>query len=457
MLDFLRDELQFLMLILLWVGVTLYGGPLLFVVLPLSVFLMRSKELWAEMVLGFIVILVLSDMEKDMFPEMRIIKTAKNTYLLSLAAILIIDQNKFIPSSSIFNIFLPFFIYSIFPMVFSNNFFVSLQKTASYALIYLVIPNYIILNFRLNGWKFIKNLIWFIIVILLSGFALFYGSELGYVQGRFRGLFGNPNALGIFTFLVFILFTTVNINHQSLFSKGHKVFIYAVILLSIVLTGSRNSLVATVIFIIFQRFFSRSPFLGFIALLAAIGIGEAVSSNLEVIVRTLGLEEYLRLDTIEGGSGRYFAWQFAWGHIQDYFVFGGGFANDEHIFGKWRLYLEMMGHQGGAHSTYLSMWLNVGIVGLLIFLRSLFLVFIKATKLAPVSLAILFAVLFSITYESWLVGSLNPFTILLLIIMTLVTEPEIVNWQEEHTATEEASGPAAQLHASGPSTQAVGK
>jgi O-antigen ligase len=450
MLDFLRDELQFLLLILLWVGVAIYGGPLLFAVLPLSVFLMRSKELWAEMVFGFIVILVLSDMEKDMFPEMRIVKTAKNTYLLSLAAILIIDQKKFLPSSKIFIIFLPFFIYSIFPMVFSNNLFVSIQKTLSYALIYLLVPNYIIFNFRISSWSFIKNLIWFIITILLSGIVIFYGSELGYVQGRFRGLFGNPNALGIFSFLVIILFTTVNINNRSLFSKGQKIFMYAVILFSIILTGSRNSLVATGIFLVFQRFFSRSPFLGFIALLAAIGIGEAVSSNIEVIVTALGLEEYFRVETLEGGSGRYFAWQFAWGHIQDYFVFGGGFANDEYIFGKWRLYLEMMGHQGGAHSTYLSMWLNVGIVGLLIFLRSLFLVFIKAAKIAPVSLAILFSVLFSITYESWLVGSLNPFTILLLIIMTLVTEPEIVNWQEEHTTGEAASVPEAQGDVAGP-------
>jgi hypothetical protein len=440
MLDFLRDELQFLLLILLWVGVALYGGPLLFVVLPLSVFLMRSKELWAEMVFGFIIILVLSDMEKDMFSGMRVIKSAKNTYLISLATILIIDQKKFFPSSGIFTIFLPFFAYSFFPILFSNNIFVSIQKTLSYSLMYLLIPNYILYNFRINGIDFIKNLVWFLTTILFIGLALFYGNESGYVGGRFRGLFGNPNALGIFSFLVMIIATTVNINNRSLFTTGQKILIYAVTLLCIVLTGSRTSLVATAIFLVFQRFFSRSPFLAFIALIAAIGIGEAVSSNIEAIVSALGLEEYLRVETLEGGSGRYFAWQFAWGHIQDYFVFGGGFANDEHIFAKWRLYLEMMGHQGGAHSTYLSMWLNVGIVGLLIFLRSLFLVFIKAAKIAPVSLAILFSVLFSITYESWLVGSLNPFTILLIIIMTLVTEPEIVNWQEP-AAAEDAPGP----------------
>jgi hypothetical protein len=431
MRDFLRDELQFLLLILFWVGVALYGGPLLFVVLPLSVFLMRSKELWAEMLFGFIIILVLSDMEKDVFPGMRIIKSAKNAYLLSLAAILVIDQRKFIPTSSLFSIFLPFFIYSIFPIVFSNSIFISIQKTISYGLMYLIIPNYVLFNFRRQGWRFLKNLTWFIAIVLFSGYVLFYGRETGYVSGRFRGILGNPNALGIFSFLAMILFTTVNIDRRNLFPIGQKILIYGVILLSIVLSGSRTALISTAIFLVFQRFFSRSPFLGFIALLAAIGIGEVVSSNIEVIVRSLGLEEYFRLETLEGGSGRYFAWQFAWVHIQDYFVFGGGFANDEHIFGKWRRYLEMMGHQGGAHSTYLSMWLNVGIVGLLIFLRSLFLVFIKAAKIAPVSLPILFSVLFSITYESWLVGSLNPFTILLLIIMTIITEPEIINWQEE--------------------------
>jgi len=84
------------------------------------------------------------------------------------------------------------------------------------------------------------------------------------------------------------------------------------------------------------------------------------------------------------------------------------------------------GTQGGVHNTYLSMWLNVGIVGLLIYLRSLFLIFFKASKLVPMSLAIMFSVLFSIMYESWLVGSLNPYTIVLLMIMTVVTEPEIV-------------------------------
>jgi hypothetical protein len=104
---------------------------------------------------------------------------------------------------------------------------------------------------------------------------------------------------------------------------------------------------------------------------------------------------------------------------------------------KWRIFLERMGHQGGVHNSYLSMWLNVGIVGLVIYLRSFLLLFFKSSKLAPISLAIMFSVLFSIMYESWLVGSLNPYTIVLLMIMTMVSEEEIAG-AERYTSEEEA-------------------
>ena len=102
--------------------------------------------------------------------------------------------------------------------------------------------------------------------------------------------------------------------------------------------------------------------------------------------------------------------------------------------------LSRMGHQGGVHNTYLTFWLDVGIVGLLIFLRSLFLIFIKAWKRTPLAPAILFSVLFSILYESWLAGSLNPYTILLLIILTIVSEDEIIH-SEEAPAVEEVPEP----------------
>lgn len=41
-------------------------------------------------------------------------------------------------------------------------------------------------------------------------------------------------------------------------------------------------------------------------------------------------------------------------------------------------------------------------------------------------MAVLFSVLFSILYESWLAGSLNPYTILLLVILTVMSEGEVI-------------------------------
>lgn len=441
MLNFLRDELQFIALILIWVVVGIYGGPLLFVVLPLSVFIIKSRELWAEMLFGFIIILVLSDMTPLLKP-MMIVKSAKNTYIVALSLIFFLERYRFAPLSRLFNIFLPFFMYSLFPLVFSNNLAVAVQKTISYALMYLIIPNYILYNYRRQGWKFFKNLIWFLLIILLAGFIMVYFGEFwAYVGGRFRGLFGNPNGMAIYTYLLVVLTTVVMSMNRDLFTFREKVVIYVLLAYFLFVSGSRASLASTVIFLLFFRFFSASPFLGFLGLIALIGISEVVSANIETIVITLGLEKFFRLETLRDGSGRYFAWEFTWGHIQDYFVFGGGFANDERIMRKWRIYLEQMGHQGGVHNSYLSMWLNVGIVGLLLYLRSFFLLFIKASKLAPVSLAIMFSVLFSIMYESWLVGSLNPYTIVLLMTMTIVTEEEITNWKELGAPTGLASEP----------------
>jgi hypothetical protein len=57
--------------------------------------------------------------------------------------------------------------------------------------------------------------------------------------------------------------------------------------------------------------------------------------------------------------------------------------------------------------------------------------FIQAAKKNRIAFPVLFATLFSITYESWLAGSLNPFTIVLFSIITILVVPEIVPETEE--------------------------
>lgn len=441
MLKFLREHWQLVLVMCVWLAVGIIWQQAVYALLPLSVFYFKSRDLWPELLFGMLLVLVLSDMEKDMFPVMKVFKDAKNFYVLAISMLLLLETKRFAPLSSVFNIFLPFFVYALVPLVFSNALFTSIQKTVSYGLMFLIVPNFVLYGFRRQGWVFLRNLVFFMTLILLFGFvvnAIDY--EFAHVAGRFRGLFGNPNGMAIYCYLLLMLASVVNALNKDLFSFRERLVVFGTIIYFLVMSGSRASLASSAMFLIFHRFFAYSALLGLVGLVFMILAVEVVSSNLEALIGALGLEQYFRLETLEEGSGRYFAWEFAWGHVQRFFVFGGGFANDESIMRRYRVYLEQQGHQGGVHNTYLSMWLNVGIVGLLIFLRSLFLLFFKASKLVPMSLAIMFSVLFSLMYESWLVGSLNPYTIVLLMIMTVVTEPEIANWRELQGSPREEGG-----------------
>ena len=61
-------------------------------------------------------------------------------------------------------------------------------------------------------------------------------------------------------FLIFIIFYLVDDFFPELFTKQEKIVIYGAILLSIIMTGSRNALLAIIIFYVFQRFYNSSPF-----------------------------------------------------------------------------------------------------------------------------------------------------------------------------------------------------
>lgn len=424
MLNFFRQEIQLYVLILIWVIASAFIPVMVYGLLPLSILIFRHRESFPEILFGFIMVLVLSDVHKDIH-ALNSFKNAKNIYIVFMSLLFLNDSGRFMPMSKVFTLFLPFSLYSIFPLIFSPAVILSLQKTISYSLLILIVPNYVLYCFRMHGWPFIRNLMLFLVSVLIVGLYFRLTPE-GFVNGRFRGIFGNPNGLGLYCYLSAALFAVVNSLQPRLFKYWEKWFIYAALIYFLVYSGSRASMIALGILFIFQRFFSGSVFIGFMSLLLFIGLFEYMYSNIESILSFFGAEEYFRVNTLESGSGRYFAWQFAWEQLQSFLVFGGGFGTDEQVMRRFYDYLERMGHQGGVHNSYLSLWFDVGIVGLLIYMRSLFLIFIKASRFAPMSMAVLFSVLFSITYESWLVGSLNPFTILFVISMTLLSEEEIV-------------------------------
>lgn len=425
MLDFLKEELHFLIIIPIWVLIGMNFAPFAYLVIPVTLLLMKNREMYPEIFMGFLLILILSDTNPE-YVSMRWVKTFKNVYMLVIAGIFILDRDKFAPHSRIFAIFLPFIIYSYIPLIFSDVPIIGIQKTISYSLLLLIVPNYVLYSYRKIGWTFFRNLVLFIMVMLVTGYLIsFINPRIVFISGRFRAYFGNPNGLGIFCYLFFVLFLLINYIKKDLFSIVEKVIIYVLIVYFLILCGSRTSLASVLIFLLLTRFYAISPYLGFVVFLVSLAAVEIAISNIHIIVYFLGLQDFMRLETLDNGSGRYFAWGFAWDKIQEFFLMGGGFANDEYIMRQHYPYLQSMGHHGGVHNSYLTMWFNMGIIGVLIYFRSFILVFIRASKQVKIAYPIMLSVLFSILYESWINGSLNPFTITLFVSLTIISESEI--------------------------------
>jgi hypothetical protein len=388
---------------------------------------MYKKGLLEELLIGYFFILILSDSLDD---SLLFAKSVKNIYISILAVFFFLNMEEFQPLNKLYKIFIPFFVFSIFTMMFSVNdsfFFTSVQKTISFAISFMILPNFIVKLYNEKGWPFIKRFLLFVITTLLVGFILKYISpDIASLEaGRYRGVMGNPNGLGIYCLLIYIVFFIVDDFCPDLFTKNERILFFVAILVSIYLSASRNSIIAIALFYIFQRFFSLSPFLGFVLFLITLFVMEIISANLTSIILSLGLGGLFRVNTIEDGSGRYIAWAFAWKQIQQNFFIGKGFAYNEFYMRKNYGLLNKLGHQGGIHNSFLTFWMDQGLIGLLIYLRSYILMFIKAAKKTKFAFPVMFAISFTAMFESWLVGSLSVFAFLGIFIFTLITSDKI--------------------------------
>lgn len=419
MRDFIATYRQFLLILLVWtVAPFLIGSLPTMVLAGLSLVFMILKGALIEIFFGFIFILVLSD---SLLEQLEYAKLFKNVYILLLLAVLVLNSDKTKLSGQLLNSFLPFFAIAFFALQFAGNLNIGIQKTTSYLLLLLIVPSFMLYFINEHGKEVLKHLAYFLVFIILIGFVLTvvnfnYGTIEG---GRLRGLFGNPNGLGIFTFLTFVFFYVLSEFSPNLFSSSERRFFFFIIFLTLIFTGSRSAIVSCLMVIIFTRLQRNSPLLTLTLFVTIIISYQAITLNLIEIVKYFGLEQSMRVSTLEEGSGRFIAWQFAWFKIQNFYYFGGGFGNDEFIMRQNYRELALLGHQGGVHNSYLTFWFDSGIIGLSLYFFGFIRSFILNAAKRIYSIPCLYAVLFSITYESWLAGSLNPFTIILLLSITL--------------------------------------
>lgn len=396
----------------------MYIPAVALVIIPLTVILLFTKGMHKELILGFFFILTLSDSRVD---SLAFAATSKNAYIVLLALFFLKEYKKIDFKIPFVRYLIPFLAVAFLCALYSPIVNTSIQKTLSYSLIFLILPNYMSLIVEKSGVQFYKDIVWFVFTLLIFGLVLnFINSDITNLIGRYRGVLGNPNGLGIYVFIFTVMFYVINTLHEGLFSKEESRIIYIVCFLNLYMCGSRNSIVATLLFLFLTVVYKRDRFLGFIMFLIILFTYQLVSENIDNIILSLGLEKFFRIESLEDGSGRLVAWVFAWEHIQENYFFGLGFNYTEYLYKLNYTYLSKLNHQGAAHNAYLTFWLDTGLIGLSTFLFGFIAIFYKLRKITPIVFPILFSVLFSNQFESWLTASLNPFTIQLIIILSII-------------------------------------
>jgi len=415
---YLRENIQFIFICLIWVFVGFFFGPVNLVLVPLSILLLYHKNFEVELLVGFILVLTLSDSRS---PGMLWAGQVKNIYILILSLIMFKKYSELKIKINLHLFIAPFICVAIFCLVFSPIISVAFQKTLSYFLLIFIVPNYFSYLFDKYGENALKQIVYAILLVLIIGLIVnFVFPDFTNLIGRYRGLLGNPNGLGIYCFLFICFFTIVIEFYPDLFSKNEVVLIYLIGFASLFMCGARSSLIGVVIFLSFRYFNKLSPILSFMILILVIALYEYISSNIENIVFALGVEKYFRVETLKDGSGRLVAWQFAWENINKNVFLGKGFSYTEKIYKDNYQYLSMLGHQGAAHNAYLTFWLDTGLIGLVSFIVGLFSFIIHISMVSRSLFPLFFAALFSNQFESWLTASLNPFTILFLLSLSLI-------------------------------------
>ncbi|NNC84414.1 MAG: O-antigen ligase family protein [Flavobacteriales bacterium] len=417
--SYIRENLQFTLLVLLWVLVGSMTGPVAIGIIGGSIFLLTARGYFTEILLGFWIILMFSDSRLEAF---QFAQSFKKVFIVILLIVFFLQRKRLVKEKNvIFSLFLPFFIWSLLILYDNPRVDLAIQKTISYALLFLVVPFLTRFVLEEDQRGFFRSLVFFVMVYLISGILIRYVNfDLVYLTGRFMGFMGNPNGLGVLVFLFALLFDTICRRDPYAFPRWQKVAVWAVIFINLFYCQSRSALMAIVLYLMFCNFKILRGFPGLLVFISILVSYQYVMHNLPIVIASLGLEDFFRLDTIEGGSGRLVAWNFAWDNLQDTFFVGKGFTYLDWVF--WQNYdlLTSLGHLGNAHNSFLTFWFDTGLIGLILYLVAFFLMFHYISKKYDKALPYMYAIIFSASFESWLTASLNPMTITMLMSLTIM-------------------------------------
>ena len=418
MKDYIVENKQFLGLMFLWFIVGAFVPTAMYFFVPISVIALKKKQLDKEIFIGFFLVLIFSDSRQS---ELLWAQSVKNIYIVLLLLFQLVDKKRGVSKISVFSLFIPFLLFSLVCLFNSPIISIAIQKTISYFVLIYVVTNSVFVFLNEDPDDFFRSIVYFVMLLLLIGLVIYvFDKNVATLVGRYRGVFGNPNGIGMFSLVFFLLINVLLDYNADIFRKNEVRFFYSILFLSMIMSGSRSAIFSVLLFLSLKKVYKISYFLGFIIMFAFALAYQYISLNIETIIKLFSLQDFFRIDTLEEGSGRLVAWKYAWDNIQHSIFVGKGFDYTEFLFAQNSSYLSMLGHQGNAHNSFLTFWLDTGLVGLFLFIIGFVGNFIKAAKVSAIALPLMYTLICSSFFESWLTGSLNPVTIQVWIMLSIM-------------------------------------
>lgn len=406
-------------IVIFWITTAFFSQFAAKLVVFFSFLLLLYKNHLKYLLISYFIILLLSDSRLDVLNFASEIKPL--IAILFYLICFIIYQKRSLNNRVKYIYPLIFFI--IISLLLSSLDLIIFQKSVSYVLmLLLIVPFFKVIQDQESKYFFRVLIYCFLIILILGNIIFFYSHETVLLNGRFRGLFGNPNGLGIFIVLFFFIFNILKNNYPNLFNEKENLLITGVLLLNLLFSQSRSCILSILIFYVFNFFLNYSFIIALISTILILIFYALISTNLFDLIRILNIQNYIRIDTLQNASGRYIAWGFLYEKINfNFLFFGNGVGSTELLFKKKYAILSHLGHEGNAHNSYLTICFDTGFLGLLSFLYFIIMNFLNSNNFIK-NFPILVGLLLSALFESWMSASLNPFTILLMLIIALISQ-----------------------------------
>jgi O-antigen ligase len=294
---------------------------------------------------------------------------------------------------------------------------ITVKRAATFPLLYISI--FWVIYPKIQSKKDVEE------IIDLTLLALFIPSALGilsiflsssaFLGGRFRGYFSNPNFVGLLSAIFIPLVLWEAMDKKKRWAK----ILLLIMVISALLSGSRNGLLASTIGAGYYIFMTRKKwripvvFLGIFFIILIYTVGGVIPSVLPSYLRITPESGSGGLTWDDISSGREEHWRIMWFLFKERPFTGYGFGTENLLFKHFGYALESTG--GYTHNSFLGMAVQMGILGvILLFTPFFYLLFTPKDTDNDISLALrgmLIAGLIAAFFESWVysIGSAFAF------------------------------------------------